>query len=435
VNELKTIYNDYKDFFYHIPGNIKRYMSILFFATILAAAYNIIFGIYLKNIGFTEDIVGQILSLKTFGIALGAVPVALLAQRFNKRRTLMIGLSIMVVSSFVLLNIKTLFIMQIFSLTFGIGHATTMILQGPIIYENTKEEHRVMAFSMAFVFQNLAFVFGSFVLGHISQYLSAIYGPSQGNLMVLNGATLLLPIGILIATRLKGTSMTTSNRDLPMLHDFVEVFKGYAGLLKGRTLKYLTQVALVGLGAGMIVPFFSIYLKFTLDVSDGVVGNIMAISQVGTIIGGLIVPPLAKRIGTVKTIIFCQLLSIPFLISISFPQGIIIVTISFFFRSSLMNMASPLFRSIAMEITTDKTRTHMSGMISFTNNLFRSLGIFIGGYIMYKFTYNTPYYLTIICYIIGTFIIYRYFLKDDYTNYKLDSDEKITATKKRQPNV
>lgn len=44
----------------------------------------------------------------------------------------------------------------------------------------------------------------------------------------------------------------------------------------------------------MIVPFFSIYLKFTLEVSDGVVGNIMAISQVGTIIGGLIVPLLPK---------------------------------------------------------------------------------------------------------------------------------------------
>lgn len=144
----------------------------------------------------------------------------------------MIGLSIMVISSFVLLNIKTLIIMQIFSLTFGIGHATTMILQGPIIYENTKEEHRVMAFSMAFVFQNLAFVFGSFVLGHISQYLSNLYGPSQGNLMVLNGATLLLPIGILIATTLKGQSMTASNRDLPMVHDFFKFSRAMQAFLR-----------------------------------------------------------------------------------------------------------------------------------------------------------------------------------------------------------
>lgn len=415
---MKTIINDYKEFFTHIPKNIKLYLSILFFATILSAAYNILFGIYLINVGFTEKVVGQILSLRTFGVALGAVPVALFAQRFNKKRTLMLGLAIMVVSSLILLNVRILWVMKVFSLCFGFGHATAMILQGPIIYENTDEGHRVMAFSMAFVFQNMAFVFGSFVLGHLSQYLALSHGTSQGNLMVLNGATFLLPIGILIASRLKGPSMTTSNRDLPMAHDFLAVFKGYAGLLKGRTLKYLTQVALVGLGAGMIVPFFSVYLKFTLDVSDGVVGNIMAISQVGTIIGGLIVPPLAKRIGTVKTIIFCQLLSIPFLISISLPQGLIILTISFFFRSSLMNMASPLFRSIAMEITSDDNRTHMSGMISMTNNLFRSLGIFIGGYIMYKYTYNTPYYLTIICYLIGTFIIYTYFYKDNYQDHK-----------------
>ena len=159
----------------------------------------------------------------------------------------------------------------------------------------------------------------------------------------------------------------------------------------------------------MIVPFFSMYLKFTLETSDGVVGTIMAISQVGTVIGGLIVPPLAKKIGRVNTVLACQLLSIPFLISISFPQGIIIITISFFFRSSLMNMAGPVIGSLAMDIVDDETRTYMSSMVSLINNLFRSIGIYIGGYLMFAYNYNTPYYWTILCYLIGTVILYNVF--------------------------
>lgn len=410
---MKNIIHDYKDFFRHINKNIILYLGVIFFSTQLMSGYNVLYGIYLKNIGFTEDIVGQILSLKTFGVAAGAVPVALFAKRFNKRNALIIGLCIMFVSSLSLLNISYLPLIRAFSFTFGIGLSVAMILQGPVIFENTDEEHRVIGFSIVFVFQNLAFVFGSFVLGHLSNYLSTIYDGALSNLIVLNGTTFLLLIGIFVATRMKGESMTKKESDLPIVHDTIEVFKGYFYLLRGRSLKYLTQVALVGLGAGMIVPFFSIYLKYTLETSDGVVGNIMAISQVGTIIGGLIVPPLAKKIGRVETIILCQLISIPFLISISLPQGIIIITISFFFRSSLMNMASPLFRSIAMEIIPEDKRTHMSGMISMTNNLFRAIGIALGGYLMYQFDYNTPYYFTILFYLIGTFIIYKSFYKKD----------------------
>lgn len=411
---MKTIVKDYKNFFKDMHRNVALYLGILFFATLLSAAYNVLFGIYMKNLGYTEAFVGQILSLKTFGIALGAVPVSIFAQKYDKKRTLIVGIAIMIVSSFVILNVRLTALMQLFAVVHGIGHATVMILQAPIIYDYTADEHRVTAFSMAFVFQNIAFVVGSFVLGHLSQALSALSGPALGNYYVLSGATVLAFVGILIALLIESKPMEAPSNS-GIVDSFLDVFKGYKTILKGRSLKYLAQVALVGLGAGMIVPFFSLYLKYSLMVSDGTVGTIMAISQVGTVIGGLIVPPLAKRIGRVQTVILCQLLSIPFLISISLPQGIVIITISFFFRSSLMNMASPIIRSLAMEIVDDETRTYMSGMISLTNNLFRSLGIFIGGIVMYRFSYNTPYYWTILCYLLGTWIIYQVFYKQRET--------------------
>lgn len=408
---MKNILKDYTDYFSAISKNVLMYLGIIFFATIVTSAYNVLFGIYMKNIGYTEEFVGRILSLKTLGIAIGAVPVAILAARINKKLTVIVGLLVMLGSSLIILNVDVSFMMEIFAVIFGLGNATVMVLQAPIIYDNTAPEHRVTAFSMAFVFQNLSFVVGSFVLGHLSEMLSGTFGVAQGNLLVLNGATFLIVVAILIATRFSGDQMTSIDHGDSVFEALMKVLKGYRLLLSGDTFKYLLQVALVGLGAGMIVPFFSMYLKYTLDASDGTVGTIMAISQVGTVMGGLIVPPLAKRMGRVNTVIACQLLSIPFLISISFPQGIIIITISFFFRSSLMNMASPIVNSLAMEITSDDTRTFMSSLISLINNLFRSIGIYIGGYLMFKYSYNTPYYWTILAYLIGTFILYKVFRK------------------------
>lgn len=412
-DDMRVALNVYFDFFKNISRNVKLYMGIIFFATVVSSAYNVLFGIYLKNVGFNEAFVGQILSINTLGVALGAVPVAIFAERLNKKITLISGLLLMVFSNLIVLNVQIPFVMQIFAFTFGIGNSTILILQAPIIYDNTPEEHRVTAFSMAFVLQNIAFVMGSLVLGHLSQSLTAISGATVANRMVLNGSTLLIFISVFIATKFKGNQMESCQREQSLYSSFSNIFIGYKKLIKGKTLLYLIQVSLIGLGAGMIVPFFSMYLKYSLDASDGVVGNIMAISQVGTVIGGLVVPPLAKKLGRVNTVIACQLLSIPFLFSISFPQGIIIITISFFFRSSLMNMASPIIGSLAMEIVDDQTRTYMSSMVSLTNNLFRSVGIYFGGILMFNFSYNTPYYWTIGCYLIGTVILYNVFKNID----------------------
>ena len=406
---MHTIFSDYRSYYKSVNRNVGLYFGILIVTTVLNSAYNILFGIYLKNLGFNEDIVGQVLSLRTLGIAIGAVPVAILVKQLNQKKTLLAGLLIMGLCSLGMINIPIIWMVNVFALLFGIGNATVMVLQAPILYENTKEMHRVTAFSTAFVLRNVGFVLGSLVLGYLSDSIAQFSNPAFGNRVVLNAATLLLGVAVFLALRLGGAQMLNATGRVSAYKALSELALGYRDLLRGKTFKYLIQVALVGAGAGMIVPFFSIYLKYSLDISDGMVGSIMAVSQMGTILGGLIVPPLSKKIGRVNTVIACQLLSIPFLISISFPQGIGIVTLSFFFRSSLMNMASPVISSMAMEICSDDTRTFMSSLISLINNLFRSLGIYVGGYIMYNYSYNMPYYGTILCYLLGTLILYRVF--------------------------
>jgi MFS family permease len=401
---MGSITQEYKLYFKTITSNVRLYYWILLVSAISASAFNILFGIYLKNIGYSEHIVGSILSLMTLGTALGAFPVSIYAAQFSKRNTIIGGLMVMLSMGLVMINFKATLIIQVASLIYGMGQASVMILQGPILFENTDEEHRITAFSMAFVLQNLAFVISSFILGHLSASLADIWSPQAANAFVLNGATILISLSIALSLRFNGEGMLKRQKHSSRTAAVMQTFVDFKNVLQGGALLYVLQVAFIGFGAGLVVPFFSVYLKFMLNITDGAVGTIMAISQIGTIIGGLSVSPLAKRFGRVKTVIFCQLLSIPFLIFISFPQGLIIIAISFFFRSSLMNMAHPIISSLAMEIVDDDVRTHMSSVVSMTSHLFRALGIYIGGYLMYTVSYNFPYYITILCYLIGTYI-------------------------------
>ncbi len=409
---MQSIYADYRSYFLSLNQNVKRYYWIVLVSAISGSAFNVLLGIYLKQMGLGENIVGNMLSLMTMGAALGAIPVSVLASRFNKRNTIVLGLGTMLIMGLMIINSSHILIMQMAAFVYGLGQSAVMILQGPILYDNTEPTHRVMAFSIAFVLQNLAFVISSFTLGHLSSYFSEALGPVGANAFVLNGATSLLLLSMWLSWHFTGHGMLARYREGTFAEAIKQTMIDFKTVLTGGAIYYVLQVCFIGFGAGLVVPFFSMYLKFMLNITDSVVGSIMAFSQVGTILGGLSVGPLAKKFGRVRTVIACQLLSIPFLISISLPQGIMIVAISFFFRSSLMNMASPIIGNLAMEIVDEDVRTHMSSVVAMSNNLFRALGIFVGGLLM-TFSYNFPYYITIACYLIGTILFNKTF-----KNYK-----------------
>ncbi|MDO7205249.1 MFS transporter [Paraclostridium bifermentans] len=121
---------------------------------------------------------------------------------------------------------------------------------------------------------------------------------------------------------------------------------------------------------------------------------------------------MSNKFGKVKSVIICQLLSIPFLLSIAFPQGIFIITIAFFMRNGLMNMAMPLIQNLSMEIVHESERTNMSSLIALSSNISRAIGIAIGGFLMETISYTIPYYFTVVFYLIAV-ILFSYIYKNE----------------------
>lgn len=387
--------------------NVRWFMVCVFVNGLIMSALNIVLGIYYKNIGLTEAAIGSLLSLRTLGISIGAFFAIILVQTLGTKRGLLISFTTMILSGLAFVNITIMPVMQVTSLLFGAAQAVFTVVQAPFLKKNSNDQTVVGTFSASFVLSNLAMFTGSFLFGFISDFLAGFGGQTFGRQTVLNGGLCLLVIVLFCLTRIDfGTEAPREKTEKQSL-------KSYFKILNASTWMYMLQIALFGIGAGLVVPFFSVYIKESLAVSDSVVGVIMSIAQFGTVLGGLMVPFLSRRLGRVRTVIACQLLSIPFLISISFPQGVVLMTISFFFRSSLMNMTLPILQSLAMDLVAEKNRTIMSSIFSLTENMFRAVGTSAGGWLMLAVSYNSPYYVTILMYLLSTWVIYVVFGKNE----------------------
>ena len=390
-------------------SNVRKFMFCVFLNGVIMSAMNVMLGIHYKNIGLTEDVIGTLMALKTFGSAIGALSAVVIIESLGTRKALTAAFITMAVTGFCYVNLtSSMLIMQVTSLIFGIAQVVFTVSQAPFYKNNSDDRTAVGIFSLNFVMTNLAMFSGSYIFGYLSDGFALMGGEVFGSQMALNVGFTALLIAPLAINRINFGNMdrhTDGKRKKLRLKDYTTAMTKDAWM-------YMLKKACIGMGAGLVIPYFSVYIKYSLNVSDSVVGSIIAFSQFGTVLGGLLIPSLSKRFGRVKLAIYCQLISIPFLYSITYTQGIFMMALSFFCRNTFMNMTSPLLQTMEMDLVAPENRTIMSSMATLADSLFRALGTQLGGILMVKISYEFPYYITILTYALSTLVIYFVFGKN-----------------------
>lgn len=382
----------------NINKNIYLFFAINLLASFSMGIFNMFVGIYLKEVGYEENIVGMILSLNVFAMAIASIPSAYLIEKIGRRKSFKLGFISIAIGSVFLVLFKNIFLIGLMAIINGFGMSVKNTAEGMYITENTKEEERVSIFSINFIVSNIGMMSASFIGGILSTNMSKYFTSQQSITYIFIISAILSLLAFIPIYFMKEPKNLESR-------NFKECLQGYNHVISDKkVLSFMMYYLIIGIGAGMVVPFFSVYLKYSMNISDSIVGSILSISQFGCILGGSLIPFMSNKFGKSNSVIICQLISIPFLLSIAFPQGIILIVISFFMRNGLMNMATPLTQNLSMELVDKKDRTNLSSLISLCSNISRAIGISIGGFMMEKISYNSPYYLTVILYIIGVVI-------------------------------
>ena len=384
--------------------NIYLFLAINLLASFSMGIFNMFVGIYLKEIGYQESFVGNILSINTFAIAIASIPSAYLIEKIGRKKSFKLGFLAIAIGSSTIVLFKNTVLITIMAILNGAGMSIKSTAEGAYITENAKEEDRVSVFSMNFIVSNIGMMSASFLGGVLSTRLGKYFTSTEAITYIFIMSSILSLLALIPIYFMKENKIESPR-------SFKGCIEGYKNVLSKKVMVFMTYNILVGVGAGMVVPFFSVYLKYSMNISDSLVGTILSISQFGCILGGAIIPFISMKIGKARTVVLCQLLSIPFLISIAFPQGIIIVIISFFVRNGLMNMANPLTQNLSMEMVDAQNRTNLSSLFSLSSNISRAIGISIGGFMMESISYNAPYYLTVVIYLMAVGM-FTYIYKD-----------------------
>ncbi|KGK81728.1 MFS transporter [Clostridium sp. HMP27] len=407
--------NGFKD----ISNNALLYLCSITFFYISSGAFNMLQGIYIKELNYGESYLGTLLSLKILATAVCSIPCAVFVNKLGKKYALLFAFIFVPLMNIFQVYFNTKGLMLMFAIIQGGFTALLLVSEGPFLMENSIERSRLKLFSISFVTNVFSNMIGYLAFGEVSHKLELKISSIEAlkSSIIISGIIGFIACFFII--RIKTSLNTTKGANDSDIETKESLIKTYLYILKQRhPSQYVLYNFIIGFGAGLVVPYFNVYLKYKINISTETIGFIMALAQGAMGVGGLITPIMAKKYGKINTIIICQTLSVPFLMLIALPPSVVIVSTALFMRNALMNMAGPIISNLAMEMVDSNHGPMFSSIINISGNLSRALSAMLSGFIMNHLVngYEIPYFITAIVYIGGTIYFYKCFKNVDKQN-------------------
>lgn len=348
----------------------------------LAAFFNVLLSIYYKTLGFQEDFIGNVIAIRTLLVGLGSIPASILAHKLGRRNAIIIGIILSGAGYMGLLLFEEHYAIFASAAINGFATAISFVNDAPLLSENSDDETRIDALSLNFIVVNVAFILGSYLAGRLPDLMKYTEAVSiKYTLMAFTLVQLVSFIPLLKLVNKKGTKGRT-------------MIGSYTAIFTTKKLRYILYYnTFIGIGSGLVIPFFSLYVVNKLSVGTSETGFILACSQIATIVGSAFIPYLSRRFSNIAIVLFCVVLSVPFLLSITVSGSILIVGLCFFIRYALMNMSTPASQAITMELVREEERSIFNSTIYFLSYIAKGVSTSAAGFMMKYASYDLPYYI------------------------------------------
>lgn len=388
--------------------NARLYLGGSFISSLVTGAFGTLLNLYVTALGYREDFVGVLLMLQLLSTCCGAIPAALICDRIGRRKSLIAAATAIGVGTLGMAWSSNRPMLMMFAIIYGFASAFTAVTVSPFLMENSSDSERPHLFGISFAAQTIAMMFGNFISGFMTDGFTHPLGKVMAFRVTLSVfAVLTCGAGFCY-------SAIAEKRPDGQGRTFREVVGAMGRALKlPQTVNLVIYNALIGLGAGMVVPFFNLFLSHKLGMPPRGVGTVIASSQIVTAIACLATPLLVSRFGKINSVTGSQLLSIPFLLMIALPPYVGVVVFAFLARNSLMNMSNPIISNLSMEVVPAESRSAVSSFVRMANDGMRSLSAVAAGFLMKNVSYEAPYFITCVVYIAASIHYYRSFAKYD----------------------
>lgn len=355
--------------------NIRNFIIANFCLQIGMGVFSVMYNIYIKELGLGESVNGSVVSLNSLALVLMLVPAGLISDRLGRKRMLVFGTLVtafmLCARSFVYSEHSILLLAFIAGLVWSFVQVTAV----PFLAENSTAEERMHLFSVHFSLVTVANVVGNLLGGVLADVFewfglsivtSVRYSLLAGCIIFVMGLPFMLKVKQKAQPKLSvnGSAkkvVTTENR-------------GFKANLRMIVL-YSVSNLLIGIGAGLVIPYLNLYFANRFDASNSAIGFILALGSAMTAVAMLLGPVLVKRVGKVKALVIFQFSSIPFLFLTAFTNSLLLAAIGFLMRQALMNAGNPISSAIAMDVVDDRYK----GFANSVNQMIFNVGWAVTG--------------------------------------------------------
>ena len=373
--------------------NAQLYLLSNALSGVSAGILLVLYNLYLVSLGYRTDFIGLVLFSGTIGAGLAIFPAGICIDRFGGKIVLIVTtLLIGAIGAGQILFRQPLPLLATGFIA-GVVTAFFLVVNAPYLTANSTPEERPQLFSLNIVVQLGTTVLGEVLGGALPQWLRMIPWliaplPSQirwllvGQSVARSYQLSLLIAGLIAVPSLIPLFLMSNDRkhQSDSSHLYVSmkklIYTFCRGLNSLRPRHHLSseqgrnelrplQLAyrgiappffalllawiLVGLGAGLFIPYFNVYFVQHLGASSALFGLIDGGANGINALLTLVAPLLALRFGKINTVVFTRLISIPLLLIFGFTSLLPLASLLYLFRQGAMDMSNGVFQVYSME--------------------------------------------------------------------------------------
>jgi MFS family permease len=407
-----------------LSRNARLYLLAIILQGLGSGIWGVLFYLYLNlpEVGFEMDFIGTMFMASGIATGLIALPAGLLYEKIGPKRALLIGFSANFISITQIMFPQPSALL-VASLASGLIGTVSWVAGAPFMAENSKPEERTYLFSISWALMLIMGVVGNYVGGILPDLLNGQMSLPTGTEGSAYGYRIALGISIALSLSAALPILLMKEKPRTQRHKMVDLLS-LRNVRSPRTIiKFMIPTAIIGFGAGFIVPLFNVFFKKRFLATPEQIGLMSAISNITLGAGTLAAPALSKRLGKAKSVALCEYLSMPFIMLTTLSPNMALAGAAFVTRTSLMNMAGPIGTALQMELVTENERATTNGLMVMADNIPRAATASISGIMMTGNDFITPFLFTTATYFAAS-SIYFYFFRNAETKAARTKAEK-----------
>jgi MFS family permease len=350
-----------------VPADARRLIAAAFLRALAVGLSGVLLGVYLARLALSPGAIGLTVSAGLAGGALATLLATLGADRFGRRRFLVLSTALMAVGGVVLALTSSpvvLLATAFFGMANGMGRdrGAALVLDQAILPGVTTDAERTRLFAVYNVWQDVGHAGGG-LLAMLPSLLRAAAG--------LDDLAALRVVFLLYAALLAAAALLYAGLSGQVEDGRFGAAPGArvtdAASLSPESRRLLVRIsalfALDSLGGGFLTTsLLAFFFHERFGVDESVLGLLFFLARGANALSHLGAAWLARRIGLVRTMVFTHLPSSLLLLTVPFAPSFPVAALLFLVRESLVEMDVPTRQSYVMAVVRPAERTVASGV-------------------------------------------------------------------------